>query len=218
LPNWAPDPNHDNSFPPKPATAAFGDATAAAGDGRNTGGAAMAAEAPDPTIDDPTTDDATTDPAGGVAGADSSVKLRGVLFTAPGIVVALTDDDAGDLPEDEAWSRSVSVGAGGSDESAVRCRWARSPGPPVFLGRVRADIADSAVPAGSPGVAAAAGAPTPRDPACGGAGRPVGAEESAEAVAPAEPVVSAYATGREPMPAPMPRATANAPTRPTELA
>jgi hypothetical protein len=149
----------------------------------------MAAEAPDPTIDDATIDDATfddatiddttIDPAEGSAGADSSVTSSEVLSTAAGVVVALTDEDAGDPPEDDARSRAVSVGAGGSDESAMRCRWARSPGPPVFLGRVRADIADSAVPAGSPGVAAgAAGAPRPRDPACGGAGRPVGAEEA----------------------------------------
>ena len=211
-----PDPSHDNSAEPIEftdprgaavitGTSAGASSTAAAGTGATTdsttaAGAEIGDASPAATPDRPPADGPGTDAGATLDSAETASDGDGA--TSEEVVSAVTG------PPSEFLRRGTTVSA------APTGLWARARGP------APSPAADSA--ASDPEATEPASA-DPRPPARGPrAGEDFrddddDDEESAELdpLDPADPVVSANAIGSEPRPDPTPRATANAPTRPT---
>jgi hypothetical protein len=207
-----PDPSHDNNAEPIEFTDPRG---AAVITGTSAGAASTAAAGTGATTDSTT-----------AAGAEIGDTSRAgppdpPPADGPGTDTAATLDSAETASEGEGAASEEEVSAVTGPPSEFSRRGTTVSAAPTGLwGRTRrpapSPAADSAAPdPDSP--PSADPRPPARGPRAGEDFRDDDDEESAEPdpLDPAEPVVSANAIGSEPRPEPTPRATANAPTRPT---
>ncbi len=216
-----PEPNHDNSAEPIDftdprgvavitGTSAGASSTAAAGAGAGattdstTGaGAEIGDASPVGTLDPPPADGPGTDAGAPLDSAETASEGEGAA--SGGVVSGVT------RPPSEFLRRGTAVSA------APTGLWVRARGPAPSRAADSAASDPDSPPSADPRPPPARGPRVGEDLREDEEDDEEDDEESAEPdpLDPAEPVVSANAIGSEPRPEPTPRATANAPTRPT---